>query len=226
MINQTILRRLFFFTVIVSLATQNNLKAQSLSVIGDDEPGWTNIINSESRTIKVQDSSLQKKGKEISANFAIFMRGYSESKKSLYFLGTGNFCGSSLKFSHFIISNEDLGTGNFYGAEADDKASYYLRTNLEALDHYICNNINPNYLKVGMSMQEAKKLLYKNNFKIVEQNQSGHRHDSICDTKKSCIINGNHEYDYITFKNRKTGVQLNLGFFENNLYTISFANQI
>lgn len=242
-----ILRKILTLSLIATnlLIKINPVFSNTNYPIWEEEDAWITVIRSNQEVMKIKKGSIQQEGKYKKLIFATFAREFDSNvseyvgDKYLRSIGEGYFScqknnnnlNDNLIFSPANVNNtyfknlkifqtkEDWESGNAY--LANNEGWGYLTGRINAIHHYVCQDINPSYLKVGMSMFNVKKLLYNGGFKIVELPDLAHTINSnLCDTQKPCIDYTMNGIGHIIFHNKKTGVYLRISAIDNVLYSV------
>ena len=207
---------------LITLYASKSAMADSHAFLG---PGWT-VIGGKTR-VEVRRDSIKHEGSFVTSEFAYFY--FDSVTKNLYMSAKGkrkDNC-SSYKYSVDNINVSSATIYNqFYGdsvkkevyldSSKNDSNDFYfsiLQPYHSAMLHrYLCNDIRPSFLKVGMNAIDAVNKLKANGYNTVEQYPGAVQHNDkkLCETDKPCIVCGNgFSGCYIEMKN-VTGSKIEL----------------
>ncbi|WP_330203380.1 hypothetical protein [Cyanobacterium sp. Dongsha4] len=239
-----IIKNIFTLSLVtISFFLKINPTIANNNPIWEEEKDWITVVRNDYEVIKIRKGSIKQQGRYKTATFATLNTDHDEQgnfimdKYYLSSIGQGYFdCNyrsnesnpanvDSVQFKNLKVFRR-YKDGYLQSSFYTDDGSYYLRHQVSPLYHYICQDINPSYLKPGMSMFEVKDLLYKGGFKIIELEEAATTTNGpLCDNTKPCQAHGNNAIISIAFFNKKTRMYVYTGHYENTLYTVITSAQ-
>ncbi|MBE9240251.1 hypothetical protein [Synechocystis salina] len=193
------------------------------------EGEWTTIISNDYEVIKIKNGSITGNSNSKSGSFATFSTENNQTKV-LESTGRLNLECDGKPYNSWNTKSINFTYYQDYQASPTSQNSYniyyILMHKLYPIKHYICDDINPNYLKVGMAMKDVRKLLNSDGFEIFNRDAEDDENFTtgpICDDDKKCELHGNNAVTRIYFQNRQTGATIVTGSVNYELYTASFS---
>ncbi|WP_206754989.1 hypothetical protein [Synechocystis sp. FACHB-383] len=180
------------------------------------------VIGEPGVIVQYNRASLRREGNKVFSDFAYFYPKYDYERNqltndySLAILGKridycvdGNFTIDKTEYPLLLAFNEYKDGERIALQEVNDEflQEYYADRPFHSvlLHRHLCDNVQPRYLRAGMSFLEAKRLLYANKFKIETFEPGLYEEGSqekFCDDKRPCIsCSQGFSRCYVAFKN-------------------------